>query len=177
MNIFATSPCPKECAKYLDDKRVVKMILETVQMLCCALNERAGYQIAPYKSTHKNHPCNKWARQDLDKFMWLYRHALALGEEYKSRYNKQHKSIDALRSIDMRTIYGLFETNYFEHPYRFVNCARNNELNIDYTLIKDVHLAYRKYLSDRWRTDKRAPTWYGQKRCFYSQNNTNFVDL
>ena len=67
MNIFAIEGNPKtneidwvKSAKSLDNYRVVKMILESCQMLCTTLNELYGEQVAPYRSTHKNHPSTKW---------------------------------------------------------------------------------------------------------------------
>jgi hypothetical protein len=37
MNIFVTSDCPKLSAQALDNKRVVKMVLETAQLLSTAI--------------------------------------------------------------------------------------------------------------------------------------------
>jgi hypothetical protein len=164
MNIFITSPDPIKCAEYLDDKRVVKMVLESTQMLCTALNELAGKQVAPYKSTHKNHPCNVWLRKSPSNYFWLYNHATALCEEYTKRYNKKHKCHSILEEqlcpYDGRNIchkyYGQFQSMRTDFP----NCARNNLLRVDYSREPDVFLAYQKYLNDRWDTDKRTPTWY-----------------
>lgn len=91
MNIFATDKDPVKSAAYLDDKRVVKMCLETAQLLCGAINVVAGEQVTPYKTSHKNHPCSIWTRQTLSNWMWLYRHGKALAAEYTARYGKTHK--------------------------------------------------------------------------------------
>lgn len=40
MNIFVTSECPEQAAKFLDDKRVVKMCAESVQMLATACHSK-----------------------------------------------------------------------------------------------------------------------------------------
>ena len=68
MNIFAIEGNNNKIdwvksAQSQDNYRVVKMILESTQMLCCAINEQANNQITPYRSTHKNHPSTKWVRQ------------------------------------------------------------------------------------------------------------------
>lgn len=34
MNIFASDACPTKAARNLDDKRVVKMVLESAQIIC-----------------------------------------------------------------------------------------------------------------------------------------------
>ncbi len=38
MNIFVSDENPEKAAKNLDDKRVIKMILESTQLLCTAVN-------------------------------------------------------------------------------------------------------------------------------------------
>lgn len=88
MNIFALSSDPTEAAKAQCNAHVVKMILETAQLLSAAHpTERA-----PYKHTHLNHPCAKWARASLANYVWLVRHGLALSAEYTARYGKIHKT-------------------------------------------------------------------------------------
>jgi hypothetical protein len=161
MNIFFTHKDPEICAKYLDDKRVVKMILESAQMLCTAANELSGYHLAPYKSTHKNHPSNVWARTSLENFMWLHKHATALSTEYTHRYGKVHKSLGVL--TELLELLPQFQHKFPERGLtQFVNCARNKSLGLDYTNEADIHHAYRMYLNDRWETDKRIPTFYGR---------------
>lgn len=83
-------------AKSLDNYRVVKMILESCQMLCTTLNELYGEQVTPYRSTHKNHPSTKWVRLSSANFEALVKHTVAMIEEYKSRFNKVHKCTSVL---------------------------------------------------------------------------------
>lgn len=90
MNIFYVDRNESLAAQALCDKHVVKMVLESAQILCTVLNER-GID-TQYRSTHKNHPCTLWAGNSLDNFSWLGSHALALSEEYTFRYDKEHKS-------------------------------------------------------------------------------------
>lgn len=155
MNIFVTHSCPIESAKFLDDKRVVKMCLETAQMLCAALNEQGV--ITPYKTTHRNHPCNVWARASLSNWQWLLAHGIALCDEYTARYGKVHKCRAVLDEIAELAAGVLPNTGLTP----FANCARNKEQGVDYTMCKDVHMAYQQYLNDRWDLDKREPTWGG----------------
>lgn len=95
MNIFALDPDPQIAASYHCDKHVVKMILETSQMLCTVLSDR-GIE-APYKPTHRNHPCTLWAGQSRQNFEWLMSLGFWLCIEYRHRYDKVHKSEDVLR--------------------------------------------------------------------------------
>lgn len=154
MNIFATSRCPIESAKFLDSKRVTKMVLESAQLLSAALllNGYEGSDV--YKISHKNHPSSVWCRKTRGNFKWLLAHFKALCEEYTARYNKVHKSSQLL---------SIFEANADLIPegdlMPFSNNARNLEKGVDYTQESDVNLAYQLYLGARWETDKREPTW------------------
>ena len=92
MNIFAVDKDPKISAQQLCDKHVVKMILESAQMLCSAYPNGD----APYKRAFYNHPCTIWARESQENYEWLLDHAYAMCQEYTRRYGKVHKSIDAI---------------------------------------------------------------------------------
>jgi hypothetical protein len=75
------------------------MILESVQILCTALN-KLGLE-TPYGSTHTNHPCVLWVGESFDNFLWLKDLTLLLNDEYQYRFDKQvdHKAISVLHSI------------------------------------------------------------------------------
>lgn len=152
MNIFVTSPCPIESAKFLDDKRKVKMALESTQMLCTALNVNGV--ITPYKTGHLNHPCTIWARTSQQNWLWLWQHAMALCHEYRRIYGKQHACVAVLYKIkdDCHVLPNIGLTS-------FANCARSKERGIDYTTVDDIYLAYKLYLNDRWDGDTREPVW------------------
>ena len=88
MNIFVLDRDPVLAAQMQCDKHVVKMVLETAQLLCSAFD--AGD--APYRRTHHNHPCAIWTRASMGNYLWLVEHGLALADEYRHRYGKQHAS-------------------------------------------------------------------------------------
>ena len=94
MNIFYFDECPVVSAEAQPDKMLVKMPLETAQMLCTAHRVLDGDEYADanglYKTAYKNHPCTVWARQSRGNYEWLYVHFLALAMEYNFRYNSQH---------------------------------------------------------------------------------------
>jgi len=79
----------------LCDKHVVKMILESAQLLCNA-HWVTGNGPAPYAQTHVNHPCSIWVRSSISNYKWLLEHAFALCEEYTIRYNKKHKTTEVI---------------------------------------------------------------------------------
>jgi hypothetical protein len=103
MNIFYLSENPVTAARFHADTHVVKMILESAQMLCTIINSHAGEQVMPYKSTHKNHPCTLWASESLDNALWLVDLTRALNDEFKHRFNhvNNHKSFDMLMNNDI----------------------------------------------------------------------------
>lgn len=155
MNIFFTDPSPVKSAKYLDTKRVNKMILESCQMLATAITENGG--TAPYKSTHKNHPSTKWAAESYENWKWLWNHMVALAMEYKRRRGKVHKSflkfINSDIKLQARKV--IPSKGLTSKP----NCAANQSFGVSYKHIQDVYTAYQLYLADRWETDKMEPVW------------------
>jgi hypothetical protein len=97
MNIFYLDSDPVVAARVQYNKHVVKMILESAQMLCTAHHHYAelyDYQtFVPYKKAHYNHPSTIWCRGNRSQYLWLYNHMVALGEEYTDRYGKEHLTI------------------------------------------------------------------------------------
>lgn len=88
MNIFAVHEDPKVAARMLCDRHVVKMILESVQMLSTVIHKSG--ESGPTKPTHHNHPCTQWAGCSRENYMWLWEHLGELCTEYTSRYKKIH---------------------------------------------------------------------------------------
>ena len=63
MNIFYLDKCPVKAAQVQYNKHVVKMILESAQMLCAAHHVLGSKLDIPYKIAHKNHPSTIWTRE------------------------------------------------------------------------------------------------------------------
>ncbi len=121
MNIFYLDKDPEKSAEIMSNKHVIKMILESAQLLCIThrvLDGKQGYQLSKsgrlrkywfhldrikennlYKATHINHPCSKWVRESSENYKWMYEHFLALCYEYQERYHKTHASYIKLNSI------------------------------------------------------------------------------
>ena len=117
MNIFYLDEDPKLAAIYQYNKHVVKMILESAQMLCTAHHVIMGDDAdVPYKNTHKNHPSTIWARQSAQNYAWLYHHMIALGEEYYVRYGKKHLSITKCEDKLAKLPGGILETGFTQPP-------------------------------------------------------------
>lgn len=152
MNIFAIDKYAKHAARAHVDRHVIKMILESAQILC-TVNTIYGLKV-PYKSTHVNHPCVKWAAESEGNWLWLYNLAHYLNLEYKYRFNKcvNHKSWDVIESLDVPTNMPKLERTPFYQamPEEFKDT--------------DPILAYRKYYKygkthlHKW-TKRKPPEW------------------
>ena len=113
MNIFILDQDPVIAANMMCDKHVVKMIVESCQLLSTAhrvldgkkvdgKNKKGGKYTRYYmndsyidnflfKSTMINHPCSIWIRETTRNYYWLSKHNIALCNEYTQRYSKIHK--------------------------------------------------------------------------------------
>jgi hypothetical protein len=88
MNIFVLDMDTAIASQFHCDRHIVKMPLETAQMLCSSHHFMGGS--APYKPTHLKHPCNIWIVQSIENYRWLCELGKNLCREYTYRYNKTH---------------------------------------------------------------------------------------
>ena len=95
MNLFVLHRDPRIAARWQCDRHVVKMTLETAQILCSAAHLLG--QKAPYRPTHLGHPCVVWTAASRGNWRWVVAHGLALAEEYERRFGRRHKSLAVLR--------------------------------------------------------------------------------
>jgi len=99
LNIFYLHEDPRKAAEYQYNKHIVKMILESAQMLCTAHHHYGNGDNVPYKKAHYNHPSTIWVRDNCENYAWLYNHMIALGEEYTRRYGKTHLTITKCKEL------------------------------------------------------------------------------
>ena len=118
MNIFVLDKNPIVAAQLQCDKHVVKMIVESAQMLSTAHRMLDGQEYkAPsksgkrmvkkwklknhddviYSAVHMGHPCTVWTMESNANYEWHYKHFIALCDEYTYRYGKIHSSDTKLR--------------------------------------------------------------------------------
>ena len=139
MNIFFLHRDPAIAAHMLHNKHVVKMVLETAQMLSTACHAR-GQGEGLYKPTHENHPCVLWATESLANFWWLLEHGLELCYEYTYRFGKVHKSQEMIVACSMVTSAGAYDPRLVSPP----QCMPD-----EYMLPGDPVTAYRNYYLGR----------------------------
>ena len=160
MNIFYVNECPATAAQNLPDKLVVKMPLESAQMLCTAHRVLDGDEVANelglYKTAHKNHPCTIWVRETSQNYLWLYYHFFALSKEYETRYGREHLSFTKLQDELARL------------PKNIKNGCKTvmPQAMPDQYKCKDTVKAYRDYVINekhyaQWnKIPSRQPSWW-----------------
>lgn len=165
MNVFAVDDDPAKAAFQLPDKHIVKMPLETCQMLSIVASDKWGHGFGSLpkldgtayktdKGAFRNHPCTIWAQ---DNWTWLIVHGLALCFEYTLRYGKIHSCQSTIEHAVK--IFPPQDTD----PTHFV-FAGPDQFKYDKTI--DIFTAYKYYINSKpWVSDNylrlpdRKPNW------------------
>mgnify|MGYP001157005183 FL=1 len=169
MNIFAVDEDPALAAFSLPDKHIVKMPLETTQMIALVFSkwywnvgpvlkgDGTAYKVE--KGAFRNHPCTVWAAESADNLQWLFQHGISLCQEYTQRYGKKHACEKSIRLAALSQM----ENGCPERHTPFVR-AMPDVLKYDNTI--DTVTAYRKYLATKpWvldnylRVPDNKPSW------------------
>ena len=152
MNIFFLDFDTKKCAEYHCDKHVVKMILETAQLLC-STHWVIGSE-APYKLSHKNHPCSIWVRESLSNYLYLCDLGLELCEEYTYRYGKRHKSQDVIEWC-LTNKPNISDTEFTEPPKAMPDEYKVNNVIESY---RNYYIGAKKDFA-KWK-NRDIPEWF-----------------
>ena len=141
MNLFHLHKDPVTIARYHCDKHVVKMVLETAQMLCSAYrkhflfdDENEYYKL--YKVAHPKHPMTLWVGQTFGNFIFTFDLLKALSDEYTFRYGKTHASYTIYELLRDKYVYWNELSGGFTEPPQ---CMPDQYKNADYIT------AYRNY--------------------------------
>ena len=158
MNIFAIEGNEEtgeidweKSAHSQDNLRVVKMILESCQILSTVINEQ-GLK-APYRSFNPKHPSCLWAAESASNYMNLVLHCQAMIDEYEHRFNKTHKCQAVLKTLGE-----MFDPDLFPSmectPLRL---AMPDEFRSDNPVV-----SYRKFYASKPRLrypEDKIPDW------------------
>lgn len=160
MNIFYLDKDPRQCAEWMVDKHVVKMIVETAQLLSTAHRIIDGMEVQLvlekdgkrrkksvwvlddarndifYNATHRNHPSAVWVRQAVENYNWCVDHLFALGDEYTHRYGKQHATIRKLGYEIQSPPHGLRDWDWTQPP---------SAMGAEFIISDDPIVNYRNY--------------------------------
>jgi hypothetical protein len=155
LNVFVLDEDPERAARAQCDRHVVKMTLETAQLLCTVA--RLTGLDAPYRVTHASHPCVAWARASADNYAWLAMHGLALADEYERRYRRVHASLavlccDAVRET-LRALPSIGSTP-------FVQCMPEELRGPDPVEAYRGYYRRDKARFARWNRGTSAPIWW-----------------
>ena len=176
MNIFVTHPDPHVSAKVLPDKHVVKMPLETCQMLSVVFShwyydwgddlvkKKDGTPYSVVKGAFRNHPCTQWAADSIYNTAWLIQHGCSLVHEYWYRYGKIHACSKPLFEAK-KTFHNMTGEVILCHSMvESFTRAMPNEIKHNTSI--DTFTAYKNYLSSKpWvasnylRKPSRKPDW------------------
>ena len=153
MNVFLLDKNITKCAQYHCDQHVVKMILESTQILCTVSYLHGLF--VPYKPSHQKHPCTIWAGSSLDNWLWLKELVNALNDEYKYRYeaSKNHKSFEV--AVKLKKPH-LEQLGLLDHPQ-----VMPDEYKIPGNPVRAYRNFYRGSKSKfaTWRKGN-IPTWF-----------------
>ena len=175
MNIFVTDPSPTKSAQALPDKHIVKMPLETCQMLSIVCSDKWGHGYGELHRTNgeayktekgafRNHPCTKWAADSMYNTAWLIQHGCSLVHEYWYRYGKIHACAKPLFKAKLKFHQMTGEVIICYSMVESFTRAMPNELKHNTSI--DTFTAYKNYLSSKpWvasnylRKPSRKPDW------------------
>ena len=151
MNIFILHHIPIMAAKAHSDKHVVKMVLETAQILATVHHIHGNGAAVTYKPTHEKHSCVVWAAASRTNYLWLVSLGQALAREYKIRYDKFH----ACHGFFTGELVSPPPALLFAAPTPFAQAMPDECKN------PDAVIAYRQYYQKK--TDEN--TWMKWDRC------------
>ena len=174
MNIFATEQCPHNSAMVLPDKHIVKMPLESCQMLSIiyskwyynwgTLPKADGTPYSTKKGAFRNHPSTKWAARTLYNTAWLIQHGCALAFEYHQRYGKIHTCaktlFEAKKIFQRKTDLAIVCHSQAENFSRAMPDEFKYDDSIDTFTAYKMYIASKPWVKDNYlRKPERKPDW------------------
>lgn len=152
MNLFYLHADPQQAARMHCDAHVVKMILETAQMLCTAHHVHGTAKPCMYKATHTNHPSTQWVAEAGAHYQWAWRLMFHLTREHMWRYNHRipHKSYRVLRDVLPLAPTPVIDRPWIRDPPQCMPSTYKGDDTVE---------AYRRY----YATDKRPLLRYTRR--------------
>ena len=181
MNIFVLDRDPLTAAVWHCDKHVVKMIIESGQMLSTAhwvlwlerlgktrddfklvrdmksyLREHVPKDQQPeWQMTHRNHPCSIWVRETVANYFWTIRLMRSLLDQYTRRYKKKHKAEWNYKWLKKNIPSNLPNLPLTEHPVCMPDdCKISDNVVICY---QEYYRKHKRYMA-KWKTVE--PPWW-----------------
>lgn len=182
MNIFVLNNDPYVAAEMMCDKHVVKMIVESCQLLSTAHHVLDGVPItkiskngrtlntfekqAPHilKCTMINHPCSIWTRETRNNYVWLWKHTDGLLQQYGLRYSKTHAYTNLIHNVLWKTPTNIPDALITE----FAQAMPDQYKDPDPVYAYQQYYINEKSRFAKWKT--QIPAWYSE-----GINNLNTV--
>lgn len=154
MNVFVLDLDTEKAAQYHNNRHLVKMILESAQILSTAVQLNQPNEEL-YKIAYPKHPVVIKATQNRSNFIWVANLAKELCREYTFRAGKIHKSLPVINKASLySSIIPFGELEFAQAmPEEFKD--------------KDPVVAYRTYYilaKDRDKNGKRMDEWFPREK-------------
>ena len=185
MNLFLVNKNIQECVHGLCDKHVIKMILETAQMVYSAWHVRSPLppcgDLNPYRKTHVNHPMSIWVRHSVYHYQWACMYGILLCYEYTHRYGRIHKTQAHLerlyswgyppKSLDdvpvkKQSKQWINATSGIPNVFEYFPLCMDDAYYVQVDGMYDAELSYQKYYQtkqDKFKmvwTNADVPKWF-----------------
>lgn len=184
MNLFILDKNPEKAARLQCDKHVVKMIVESAQMLSTAHRMLDGteekrpsksgkrmvrYWTLPdkreeilYKAVHTGHPCTVWTMESHLNYGWHTVHFMALCDEYRYRYGKEHKTMSLIPYL-MNMPKNIKQGELT--PFRLAMQANPECIHPDDPVrsYREFYVTKKDRFSMKW-TKRDVPEWFVEKQ-------------
>lgn len=158
MNIFVLDEHPYEAAKSLCDKHVVKMALESAQLLCTAATS-LGLP-APYKPTHAHHPCARWLLEGRENLAWLIAHTYGIFAQYTERYGREHAARAAIKPLTLDGTFMAMRRLLPEGSTPFAQAMPDQYKGPDAVAAYRAYYLAEKARFATWRSPSSPPDWW-----------------
>lgn len=182
MNIFALHTSPVLAANLMCDQHVVKMVTETAQILCWAVQlvdagwtghapslearddlfSKVNKGLVPYSPSraHMFHPCVLWAASNTNNFAWLVGHGAALSGEFEYRYGKRHAAEDVIfqAALAHGNLGSQADCTPWAMAFGEFECEVDHALPVKHRVVQ----AYRRYYEWKrwaWALNHRPMRW------------------
>lgn len=176
MNIFFLSMSPKQAARMHANIHIVKMIVETAQLLCNVHRRQTEHCLPPYKpkrripykesaAGHRKLGSMVWVAESLGNYRWAVQMGLALCDEYnrgrgraegRTKAHSTQRVLEWLRDHEpnfAKVRRSPVKTKHLAMPDKFKKAETSVEAYRDYYFSK------RRTMPMVWPEDK-TPSWW-----------------
>lgn len=159
MNVFLLDSDIQKAVRYMCDRHIVKMPVESAQMLCTAHQYYGSYHPSFYGISHLHHPWTIWTRRTNSNYQWHFQLFMLMCQEYRRRFHRVHEVdwllTDALSQPPELIALG----DLTEFPLTMPVEYRQSDPVQSY---RDFYIGHKLYFA-RWRYPGITPDWVVQQ--------------